>query len=163
MARRLSPKDGGRNFVLRLVGFVNGKKTIPGYINAKEPLKTGWVGEMEINTINDILENNPARKARLAVEANELRKQWDFKKEELRRCEAKWYLKVKAQQPSYTQQRILAERDNTDEVYQARLICIESESLYRKKITEFNYRDDEWVSCRKLAEIRLAEMKRLGS
>jgi hypothetical protein len=113
--------------------------------------------------INETLAKMPARKARAATEAENFRFEWQTAKEELRRLEAETILKVKAEYPDLTVQEQKAKADDDEKLYQKRLDVLVVESKYRKKEVESRTYDDMFTSAKRLAQIKIEEMKQLGT
>ena len=113
-------------------------------------------------TIDEALKTAHTHKARHAELAEDARKVWATAKEELRKLEAKTLLMIKAQDPEIKVGELKALVDNDKDVYNKRLelVCLESD--YKKEEIQVEKWDDLYMSAKRLAQLRIEEMRGLG-
>jgi len=113
--------------------------------------------------INLTLEQAPAKIAELAQKVEESRFLWKEAEIRLKQLEAKLHLTIKAEIPDLTVGDLKAKVDGDDSIYEQRLNVISHESEYKKECIEM----DKWVnafnSARKLANVKIEEMRSLHS
>ena len=111
--------------------------------------------------INKTLEQAPNEIATRAVKAEDSRLLWKEEELRLKQLEAKTHLTIKANKPDATQTDIKAEVESNEEVYKKKCDVLIFESEYKKEMIEL----DKWVnafnSARKLANVKIEEMRSL--
>jgi hypothetical protein len=112
--------------------------------------------------ITKTLEQAPSKIAELATRAEESRFLWKESEIRLKQVEARKHLSVKAESPDKTQSDLKAEVESDDSIYQQRLSVISHESEYKKCEIECNKWVNAFASARKLANVRIEEMRSLN-
>jgi hypothetical protein len=112
--------------------------------------------------INKTLEQAPAKIAELAHKAEESRFLWKEAEIRLKQVEARKHLSVKAEHPDKTQADLKAEVESDDGIYEQRLAVVSHESEYKKAMIECDKWINAFASARKLANVRIEEMRSMG-
>lgn len=112
--------------------------------------------------INRTLETAPAKISELAVKVEDLRVIWKKGELELELLESKTHLILKAHDPDMTQSDLKASIAATDDVYLLKMKILSLESDYKKATIEFNKWTDAFNSARKLANVKIEEMRSLN-
>ena len=109
--------------------------------------------------IEQTLAKAPAQMARLAMLAEDSRFLWDESKIKLKQVEAKKHLSVKATEPNLTVSDLKAKVDEDSDIYEQRLTVIGHESEFKKNCIEFDKWENAFTSARKLANLKIEEMR----
>jgi len=112
--------------------------------------------------INKTLELAPGKIAELASKAEDSRLCWKSLEIQLKQLEAKTHLLVKSEKDGATQSDIKAEVDASDKVYEMRMGILAHESEYKKATIECEKWINAFASARKLANLRIEEMRSLN-
>ena len=111
--------------------------------------------------INQVMIENPAKIARKAEEAEEIRYHWQTAKEEYSNDEAKFVLTLKATKKDLKSTEIKYFINNDLVLFQRRLDLVRDESNYRKKEVEVTALEEELRAAKMLARIRISEITNL--
>jgi len=111
--------------------------------------------------VNRTLEQAPNEIAKRAEKAEESRFLWKEAELRLKQVEAKHHLFLKTEKPDSTVADLKAEVDQIDEVYEQRMAVISHESEYRKECIELEKWINAFNSARKLANVKIEEMRSL--
>jgi len=118
--------------------------------------------KMELSMIKRGLEEIPALKSRIAQEAEDLRLKYEQKKEETSRQVAKMLLSYKIMFPDYKQNEIKAKLEDDNDLHQARLDLIMSESEWKRKEIRLQELDDKFTGIKVLARLSIQELATLN-
>jgi hypothetical protein len=99
----------------------------------------------------------PAKLARVAEEAENLRLLWQQNKEHYEHQEAKFVLLLKTTKIDLKATEIKYCINNDTNLYNTRLQLVLDESNYRKKEVEIKVLEEELRACKMLARIRISE------
>jgi hypothetical protein len=108
--------------------------------------------------INRVLMESPSKIAELAEKAEESRFLLDCAKLNLEQAEARLHLETKAQNEDMTQSDIKATVNASDEIYEKKMEVITMESAFKKAEIECDKWRDAYISARKLAGLKIAEL-----
>ena len=117
---------------------------------------------MELSMIKRGLEEIPALKSRIAQEAEDLRLKYEQKKEETSRQVTKMLLSYKVMFPDYKQNEIKAKLEDDNDLHQARLDLIMSESEWKRKEIRLQELDDKFTGIKVLARLSIQELATLN-
>ena len=113
--------------------------------------------------IDSTLQQAPATMAELAIKAEKVRFLWKTAEIKQKQEEAKKALALKAMsEEKISMAELKVQVDADDEVYNSRLEVIKLESTYKKAVIEFEKWSNAFTSARKLANIRIEEMRSLN-
>jgi len=118
--------------------------------------------KMELSMIKRGLEEIPALKSRIAQEAEDLRLKYEQKKEETSRQVTKMLLSYKVMFPDYKQNEIKAKLEDDNDLHQARLDLIMSESEWKRKEIRLQELDDKFTGIKVLARLSIQELATLN-
>ncbi len=113
---------------------------------------------VDLTALQDRLQTLPSEIARQAEITEKDRFSYDIALAEYKRTEAKTALLIKSAN-AITATELKYRVTANDEVFNANLECIKKESEWRRKEIDLERLKDEFVSLRKVAEIRMKEMQ----
>ena len=108
--------------------------------------------------LSNRLQELPSLIAREAEIVEKARLSYDISIADYDRLEAKTALLIKAQNP-ITQSELKYRVCNDEEVYTANLETIKKESEYRRREIDLKKLNDEFISMRKISEIKIKELR----
>ena len=113
--------------------------------------------------INATLEKAPSKIAELAEDAEESRFIWKTAEIQQKQLEAKKHLELKALQPDLTISDLKANVEAEDGIYEKRMEVLTLESAYKKALIEVDKWSNAFNSARKIANLKIEEMRSLHS
>lgn len=111
--------------------------------------------------INQVLNENPAKMARVGQEAEDARLKWQTEKEIYDREEAKMSLQFKAKNERKTATDIKCMVMNNDRLFNERKKLLVLEATYRFKLKDMEALEQELNSAKILSRIKMSELSNI--
>ena len=116
---------------------------------------------IQLTYLIDQLERLPSRIARKSEEVEIERAKYELKVAKLDALKAKRALEIKAKNPNFSATELKYHAMNDIQVFKKQMELIDQEAIYRKKEVERKELDDTFVAYRKIAEIKIREIRTL--
>jgi len=111
--------------------------------------------------IDQVLNENPSKMARIGQEAEDLRLTWQTNKETYEREESSMSLQFKAKNERKTATEIKCMVLNHTDLYEKRLALIVLEAGYRRKLKDLDALEQELNSAKILSRIKMSELNNI--